>query len=135
MTLITSRAEWLASLKVGDVVGVLIGGPSWLPGWIGTVSRFTKAGKIWVSEGDKADRACFTPDGERFPTSEGGCTLITADVVERRNARILADACFRDVCNHLGSVASGTRIPDGFDHEAHTATIRAIVAAIKGKKP
>jgi hypothetical protein len=129
----TDRAEWLASLKVGDEVGVLTGGPSWLPGWIGTVSRFTRAGKIWVSEGDKVDRACFLPDGDGYPA--GGGSLTTADVVERRNARILADARFRDVCAHLERVASGTRIPDGFDYEAHTATIRAVVSAIKGKKP
>jgi hypothetical protein len=129
------RAEWLASLKVGDTVGVLTGAPSWLAGWTGTVSRFTKAGKIWVSEGDKVDRACFTGDGERWPATEGGCSLTTVDVVERRNARILVDARFRDVCAHLERVASGARIPDGFDYEAHTATIRAVVSAIKGKTP
>ena len=128
-----TRAEWLASLKVGDEVGVLTGGPPWLPGWIGTVSRFTKAGKIWVSEGDKIDRACFMPNGDGYPA--GGGRLTTADIVERRNARILADARFRDACGQLERVASGTRIPDGFDYFTHITAIRAIVAAIQGGKP
>lgn len=131
MSLITSRAEWLASLQAEDLVGVSYGRHT--SGWVGVIARKTAAGKMWIRDATGKERSCFTPDGNVYPRNESGPTLAPPDEVTERNRKLAEQAAFVAAAGELER--NRHYAGEGFDFAAHTATIRAITAAIKGKKP
>lgn len=125
MSLITSRAEWLASLKVGDSVGVS-NGKHWR-GWVGTISRFTKAGKLWIRD-DRTERTCFTPDGRIYPFNDSGPMLIPPDEIVARNLTLDQRSTFEAAVVRLYNARGSAS--DSFDFTTHTETLRLMTQAV-----
>lgn len=128
----TSRAEWLASLKVGDTVGVL-DRQNRRRGWIGKIARFTKARKIWVGDDNNPERTCFTPDGDSWPVHDYGDRLQTVEHVAAFNERCDERDEFIAAVERLYLLRHGGS--KGFDFVASTAIIQSITTAIIGRKP
>jgi len=128
----TDRAEWLASLKVGDTVGVL-DRQRRRRGWIAVVTHRTPTGQICVSR--EGHRMRFTPGGDEKPEPRGdsGSQLETVETVTAHNQRADDRADFVAEVERLYLARHGGS--RGCDFAAHTTTIRGVTAVILGVKP
>ena len=134
MTLITSRAEWLASLKVGDEVGV---SHRYQGRAIVKVGHVTPTRRIVLDLGPMRGTLTFDASGHQYPNPrkmDAQWSLCAAD--DNFRALVLrqaADAEMRDLLRRLDA-ARNTAAPAGFDYTTHNAALRACLDAL-GRKP
>lgn len=123
-----TRAEWLASLKVGDSVGILHEGHAYDTG---TITKITPSGRITV-----ADRYTFTADGAQYPKPE---RFARRYVINPVDDDFTARAAWKQ--NEVRRVALTNQIhafvnanaPKGFDHATHNAALQAALDALRSK--
>ncbi len=122
-----TRPEWLASLKVGDLVGVT----SRRRREVMTVTKITPSRRVTVD-----DRLTFDAQGSQYPRP-GGCGVsysfgpVDADFT----AKAEWDEAERERVRLIGELRDFTSInaPKGFDHTTHNTALQAVLDALRSK--
>ena len=118
------RAEWLASLKVGDTVGI-----EWerFSLEIGTVTKITPSRRITIG---------VNADGDPHPRPD---RWSRRDTIHKPAEAFMARIAWRDnetlrveLSNRLYNLTSADA-PKGFDHATHNAALQACLDALRSK--
>ena len=128
-----TRAEWLASLKVGDEVGI---SHRYQGKTIAKVEKVTPSGRVVVDLGPMRGMLTFDADGDQYPRQRKmgeRWSICAADdsfraMIDRQNA----DAKMRDLLRRLDA-ARNNPAPAGFDYATHNAALQAVLDALRSK--
>lgn len=122
-----TRAEWLASLKVGDSVGIRPERADRYPG-TSVVTKITPGGRI------HAGGYVFSADGKVYPRADylQDRRLVPDDDTHRAEVKRATEmAEFTKLAERIGE--HRYIAPFGFDFTTHNAALQAVLDALRSK--
>ena len=128
-----TRPEWLASLKVGDSVGI---SHRYQGKTIATVAAITPTRRMTVNLGPGRATVMFDANGNQYPrvrSMDNPFTIGEPNAAFRATmTRLAEDAKMRALLKELDAFRYA-HTPAGFDYATHNAALQAVLDALRSK--